>query len=40
MRKLLLIVLASIASGVFAQDTAVIVQTDQVQQALARGAII
>ena len=40
MRKLLLILLASIATGVFAQDAAVIVQTDQVQQALARGAII
>jgi thiosulfate/3-mercaptopyruvate sulfurtransferase len=39
-RKLLLIILASIASGVFAQDAAVIVQTDQVQQALARGAVI
>ena len=40
MKKLLVILLASIATGVFAQDAAVIVQTDQVQQALARGAII
>ncbi|WP_353431651.1 sulfurtransferase [Polynucleobacter sp. MWH-UH23A] len=40
MRKLLFILLASIATGVFAQDAAVIVQTDQVQQALARGVII
>jgi thiosulfate/3-mercaptopyruvate sulfurtransferase len=39
-RKLLLTLLASIASGVFAQDAAVIVQTDQVQQALGRGAVI
>ena len=40
MKKLLAILLTSIATGVFAQDAAVIVQTDQVQQALARGAII
>jgi thiosulfate/3-mercaptopyruvate sulfurtransferase len=39
-KKLLVILLASITTGVFAQDAAVIVQTDQVQQALARGAII
>ena len=40
MKKFFVILLVSIASGVFAQDAAVIIQTDQVQQALARGAII
>ena len=40
MRKLFFILLTSIATGVFAQDAALIVQTDQVRQALARGAII
>jgi thiosulfate/3-mercaptopyruvate sulfurtransferase len=40
MKKLLVIILISLTSLAFAQEAPVIIQTDQVQQAIARGAII